>query len=172
MRALFLFISKCIDTFINVLGQSVAWMTTILMLLICTDVVMRYLFSTSANWIVELEWHLAAVIFLIGASYALLYDKHVRVDVFYERLGRSHKNWVNILGVLLFLLPWSIVLMYHGWAYAESAYSYNQGSSQPNGLPARYIIKSFIPFGFFLLSLAGLSIIIKSVYNEERAWKE
>jgi len=142
------------------------------MIIICTDVIMRYLFSSSANWIVELEWHLAAVIFLIGASYALLYDKHVRVDVFYERLGRSSKNWINILGILLFLLPWAAVLIYHGWTYAESAYSYNQGSSQPNGLPARYIIKSFIPFGFFLLALAGLSVVIKSVYNEERAWKE
>ena len=172
MRSFFLAISKGIDAVVNALGTSVSWLTTVLMVLICTDVILRYLFSNSANWIVELEWHLAAVIFLIGASYALLYDKHVRVDVFYEHLGRSKKNAVNVIGVVLFLLPWAVVLIYHGWNYAESALSYNQGSSQPNGLPARYIIKSFIPFGFLLLALAGLSVVIKSIYNVDRAWKE
>ncbi len=172
MKSFFLSISKGIDTFVNAVGQTVSWLTAILMVLICVDVILRYLFSSSANWIVELEWHLAAVIFLVGASYALLYDRHVRVDVFYERFGKSQKNMMNIIGIVVFLLPWAIVLIYHGWNYAASAYSYNQGSSQPNGLPARYIIKSFIPFGFFLLALTGLSVVIKSIYNEDRAWKE
>jgi len=172
MRPFFLYISKSIDTFVNVLGKGVSWLTTVLMILICTDVILRYLFSSSANWIVELEWHLSAVIFLIGASYTLLYDKHVRVDVFYERMSEHKKDWVNIIGILIFLVPWAIVLIYHGWTYAESAFGYNQGSSQPNGLPARYIIKSFIPIGFALLLLAGCSVIIKAVYHQDRSWKE
>jgi len=167
VRSFFLHISKSIDALINNLGKSVAWLTTILMLLICIDVVMRYLFSKSANWIVELEWHLSAVIFLIGASYTLLHDKHVRVDVFYEKFSSKTKDIVNVFGVLIFLIPWCIVLIYHGTSYAESAFGYGQGSSQPNGLPARYIIKAFIPLGFFLLLLAGISLIIKSITNKE-----
>lgn len=172
MRDLLLTISKLIDTFVNALGRGVSWLTTILMLIICVDVILRYLFSSSANWIVELEWHISAVIFLIGASYTLMYNKHVRVDLFYERLDTPKRNWVNVLGILIFVVPWSIVLIYYGWNYAASAFSYGQGSSQPNGLPARYIIKSFIPIGFSLLLLAGMSIVIKSIYQREDIWKE
>lgn len=172
MKDLLLTLSKLIDTFVNALGRGVSWLTTILMFIICVDVILRYLFSSSANWIVELEWHISAVIFLIGASYTLMYDKHVRVDLFYERLDTRKRNWVNVLGILIFVVPWSIVLIYHGWNYAASSFSYGQGSSQPNGLPARYIIKSFIPIGFCLLLLAGMSIVIKSIYQREDIWKE
>ncbi len=154
-------LSKAIDMLIDRLGRSVSWLTTILMVIICLDVIMRYLFSQSENWIVELEWHLFAIIFLVGASYTLLHDKHVRVDLFYEKFSSSKKDLVNFLGILLFLVPWTMVVIYYGWDYTANSFSFREASSQANGLPARYVIKSFIVVGFALLLLQGVSGLIK-----------
>ena len=93
MKSVFHSLSKSIDRFIDRTGNAVSWLTAVLMILICVDVVMRYLFSSTKTWVIELEWHLFAIIFLIGASFGLLHDKHVRVDVFFERF--SSKNQRN-----------------------------------------------------------------------------
>lgn len=165
-----MFLSKIasgIDKFTDRIGQMTSWITLILVVMICIDVVMRYLFSITKTWIIELEWHFFAVLFLLGASYTLLADKHVRVDVFYERFSPQRKNLVNILGVLLFLIPWSAVIIYYGWDYMVNSFSFREGSSQPNGLPARYIIKSFIVIGFVLLLLQGISELIKAAINKK-----
>ena len=167
MSHLFLSIAKFIDQLNTKLGNAVSWLTAVLMVIICIDVVMRYLFSSTKTWVLELEWHLFAIIFLIGAAYTLLEDKHVRVDLFYEKFSVRKKNIVNIIGVLIFLIPWSIVIIYYGYEYAINSYSFREGSPQPNGLPARYIIKSFIAIGFFLLFLQGLSVLIKSSFPQD-----
>ncbi len=167
MKSVLLVFSKYVDMLIDRLGRSTAWLTTILMILICIDVLLRYVWSITYNWMVELEWHLFAIIFLVGASYTFLHDKHVRVDVFYERFPSHLKSAVNLFGVLLFLIPWSLVVIYYGWDYMANSFSFRESSSQPNGLPARYVIKSFITIGFFLLLLQGVSKIIKSIYSKE-----
>jgi len=156
-------ISKTIDSVVDRIGRSVSWLTVILVVIMCTDVILRYLFDATKTWVIELEWHLFAVIFLIGASYTLLHDKHVRVDVFYERLNEKRKSWVDLLGILIFLIPWSLVILYYGWDYVANSYSFREGSPQPNGLPARYIIKSFIVIGFGLLVLQAISQVLKSI---------
>ena len=160
--------SKAIDSLIDRLGRSISWLTTILMVIICLDVIMRYLFNQSENWIVELEWHLFAMIFLVGASYTLLHDKHVRVDLFYEKFSPRKKDLVNFFGILLFLIPWTIVVIYYGWDYTANSFSFREESSQSNGLPARYIIKSFIVIGFGLLFLQGVSGLIKHSIKTEQ----
>ncbi len=165
MKNILLYSSFVIDNYIDRMGKSVAWLTTLLMVIICIDVMMRYLFSMTETWILELEWHLFAILFLLGSSYALLHNKHVRVDVFYEKYSNSIKDLVNAIGVVVFLLPWAIVVLVHGWDYMANSFSFREGSPQPNGLPARYIIKSFIVIGFGLLALQGMSELIKSVYR-------
>ena len=131
------------------------------------DVIMRYLFSNTKTWVLELEWHLFAVIFLIGASYTLLHDKHVRVDVFYEKFSERKKDWVNIVGILLFMIPWTIVIIYYGWDYTLNAWSFKEGSPQPGGLPARYIVKSFIVIGFVMLLLQGVAEIFRRLTDKK-----
>lgn len=168
MKSVFLVFSKYIDILIDKLGRSTSWLTTILMILICVDVVLRYIWSVTYNWMVELEWHLFAVIFLVGASYTFLHDKHVRVDVFYEKYAPGRKRIANLLGVLLFLIPWSMVVIYYGWDYMINSYSFRESSSQPNGLPARYVIKSFIVIGFSLLLLQGISKFFKLLYHKDQ----
>ena len=86
-------------------GTAVSWLTTVLVIVVCYDVFTRYLLKNSLVAVQELQWHLFALIFLIGAAYSLKHDKHVRVDVFYSRFSPRAQAWVNLVGRLLFLLP-------------------------------------------------------------------
>ncbi|MDX1708647.1 MAG: TRAP transporter small permease subunit, partial [Desulfobacterales bacterium] len=98
-------ISAKIDALNQWVGRGVAWVTLGLVLVVFVDVVMRYLFKTSFVFTQELEWHLFGFIFLIGAGYTLLHDGHVRVDIIYQRVGFKTRAWINLCGVLLFLIP-------------------------------------------------------------------
>ena len=155
-------LSRWIDGFNERIGRMVAWVTLGLVIVIFVDVVMRYLFNTSFVFTQELEWHLFAFIFLIGAGYTLLHDGHVRVDIFYQRLGFKGRAWVNLGGVLLFLLPGCIMVMTTSWKFMLNSFSILEGSPDPGGIPLRFIVKDFIPAGFFLLIIQGVSLGIHS----------
>ncbi len=143
------------------IGQATSWITVTLMLLICFNVAMRYLFNNSEAWRTELEWHLFALIFLLGAGYALKHDKHVRVDLFYANFSEKQKALVNFIGTLLFLIPWCAVIIFASYKYAHSSWLMNEGSPD-NGLPARYLIKFSITLGFSLLLIQALALVINS----------
>jgi len=123
---------------------------------------MRYLFNNSEAWRTELEWHLFALIFLLGAGYALKHDKHVRVDLFYANFSEKQKAVVNFIGTLLFLLPWCAIIVYASYNYAHNSWIMNEGSPD-NGLPARYLIKFAITLGFGLLFLQAIAVLIDSL---------
>lgn len=141
---------------IKKIGEIVSWLNVVLIIIICFDVVLRYFFNSTEKWVIELEWHIFAVIFLVGASYTFQADKHVRVDVFYQNFSENRKLWINLLGNLLFLVPWSIVVIYTSLKYANVSFSYLEGSPDPNGLPARYVIKYVISFSFLLLLVQAI----------------
>lgn len=145
------------------IGQGVSWLTTALVLLFCYDVVMRYLFSSTAVWITELEWHLFSLIFLLGAAYAYRHDKHVRVDVFYNRFSDKGKAIINLLGILIFLIPWCLVIIKGSQNYAYYSWTLMEGSPNPGGLPYRFLIKFSITFGFILLFLQAVAELCKSI---------
>lgn len=144
-------------------GKSTAWLTTLLVIVICTDVTLRYVFNNTKAWIIELEWHLFALIFLLGAGYALKHDRHVRVDVFYAKFSKRNKAWINLLGSVLFLIPWCLLIVYVSYDYAYEAWRTNEGSPNPGGLPARYIVKFGITVGMFLLMLQGVALVADSL---------
>lgn len=144
------------------IGQASSWLTAILMVLVCFNVAMRYLFNHAEAWRTELEWHIFALIFLLAAGYTLKHDKHVRVDLFYAKFSEKKKALVNFTGTLLFLVPWCIVVIITAYHYAHSSWLMNEGSPD-NGLPARYIIKSMIALGFFLLLLQAFSLLFSSL---------
>jgi TRAP-type mannitol/chloroaromatic compound transport system permease small subunit len=156
-------ISNKIDALNEAIGKGIAWLNTALVVLIFYDVVARYLFNSTFSAIIELEWHLFAFIFLIGAAYALKHDRHVRVDVFYANFTEKQQAWVNLTGTLLFLIPFCIIIIYTSFRFAASAYAINEGSPDPGGLPARYIVKAAIPIGFTLLLLQAISLLLKSI---------
>ncbi len=160
-----------ISRFNEWIGKGVSWLTFLLVLLVCFDVVFRYLFNDTEAWIMELEWHLFALIFLLGAGYAFKHDRHVRVDLFYSGFSERDKALVNLIGGLLFLLPWCIMIIVASYQYADVSFQIRETSPDPGGLPARYLIKFAITAGGILLLLQAIAHIITS-YLTLRSSKE
>jgi len=154
--------SRWIDRMNAWVGWVVAWVTLELVLVVFTDVVMRYVFRTSFVFTQELEWHLFAFIFLIGGGYTLLHDGHVRVDIIYQKLGFKARAWVNLLGVLLLLIPGCLLIIITSWSFVYTSWAILEGSPDPGGTPLRFLLKACIPAGFLLLLLQGVSLGIHS----------
>lgn len=144
-------------------GNLASWLTVLLVLIICYDVVMRYLFNSSSVAIYELEWHVFAMIFLLGAGFALKHDKHVRVDVFYSKFPETAKAWVNLTGTILLLFPFCLILITEGSDFVSNSFKLSESSPDPGGLPARYLIKAAIPIGVGLLFIQAISLACKSL---------
>jgi TRAP-type mannitol/chloroaromatic compound transport system permease small subunit len=156
-------IARFIDAFTYWIGERIKWLTTILVVLICTDVLMRYLFATSKAWLLDLEWHVFALIFVLGGAYTLKEDRHVRVDVFYSRWSDRTKAWVDIIGTWLFLFPWTLIVIYTGFRYAENAYLIHERSADPGGLAWRFLIKGSIAVGFLMLLLQAFARSVSAI---------
>jgi TRAP-type mannitol/chloroaromatic compound transport system permease small subunit len=154
---------RAIDRLNLWVGAIVAWATALVVAVVFVDVVMRYAFKTSFVFMQELEWHLFAFIFLMGAGYTLLKDGHVRVDIFYQRLSPKAKAWINLLGVIFFLLPGCYLVIATSWHFVVNSYKVLEGSPDPGGIPYRYVIKACIPAGFALITLQGIALGLKSL---------
>jgi len=141
-----------------------------LLLNVFYDVIMRYVFNDVSIGMQELEWHLFAVTFLFGTPYAMARDGHVRVDIFYESWTDRTKAWVNLFGALIFTLPFVVVVSWYGVDFSYQAYSINEGSGDPGGLPHRWLIKSAIPLSFACMGVAALgmcSMALRVLINGE-----
>lgn len=158
-------IASLIDRFNAFIGRSTSWLAGLLVVVIIVDVFLRYAFSITSAASFEFEWHLFAALFLLSAGWALQEDRHVRVDVFYQRFSEKKKSWINIMGSLILLLPFCVVGVIEGFQLAQNAFILGETSPDPGGLPARYIIKSTIPLGFLFLGLQGISIILRNTYT-------
>lgn len=156
-------IAVFIDNVNEWVGTCVSWLTTLMVLVVCYDVFTRYLLRKSSVAVQELEWHLFAVIFLLAAGYTLRHDKHVRVDVFYARLSRKKKAFIDLAGTLVFLIPFTVLVIWSSLGFVENSFRAMESSPDPGGLPFRYLLKACIPFGFVLLLLQALSLLIKSL---------
>lgn len=152
-----------LEAIVNWVGERTKWLTTALVILIFIDVLLRYLFSQTSAWVIELEWHLFALIFLLGAAYTLKENQHVRVDVFYTQFSERNKAWVNLIGTILFLVPWCLIVIYTSYNYAENSFAVKEISADPGGLPARYLIKFSIAIGFILLLMQALVLCLNSI---------
>ncbi|GAA4820550.1 TRAP transporter small permease subunit [Algivirga pacifica] len=144
-------------------GRVASWLTTLLVVLICLDVALRYVFKEASALLPELEWHLFSLIFLIGAAYTLKHDRHVRVDVFYMRFSPRLKATINLIGALLFLLPFCLLVIDTSIPYIKASYVLQEHSADPGGLPHRYLIKGSIVVGFTLLLLQGMAMAASSL---------
>jgi TRAP-type mannitol/chloroaromatic compound transport system permease small subunit len=162
MKGLKLFI-KFIEAINEYLGRVISWITFGLVVLVFTDVVMRYVFQTSFVFVQEMEWHLFSIIFLFGAGYTLLHDEHVRVDIFYQRMSKKGQAWINFIGVLFFLLPGCYLIIATAIPFVQDSYSVVEGSPDPGGVPYRFLLKSAIPVGFGFVALQGISLLLKSL---------
>lgn len=157
-------IINSIDILNETIGRAASWLVLAMVLLICYDVTMRYSFHQGSVALQELEWHLFALIFLLGSAYTLKHNNHVRVDILYQSqyLSNKHRAMVNILGIILFLIPFCVLILITTWPFVENAYYYLEGSPDPGGLPYRYLLKGSILVAFTLLILQGLAELLRN----------
>jgi TRAP-type mannitol/chloroaromatic compound transport system permease small subunit len=149
--------SNAIDRVIVVSGDLASWLWPILVAVVVLQVVLRYGFGQGSIMFEEIQWHIYAVGFMIGLSYCADVDRHVRVDVFAERLSLRTRAWIELFGLALFMLPFVLLIAIEGVGYAKSAFDFGEVSAAPGGLPYRWVLKSFITIAFALLTLAALS---------------
>ena len=149
-----------IDTFIDVVGQVTAWSSFALAIVMGGNVILRYVFHTGSVWSQELEWHLMAPICLFGMSYALRHGEHVRVDVLFAGFSRRAKDFVEFVSSLI-LMAICLIVIWLSLSYVMQSWSIGEGSANPGGIPARYILKALIPIGFALMFVQGLGHAIR-----------
>lgn len=151
-----------IDKVNSFFGSIASWATLMLVILIGIDVAMRYVANISFNWLLDLEWHVFSLIFLFGFGYTLHKDKHVRVDIFYQKWTPKNQKLVDRIGHLLLLMPWCFVLLSTSYRYFTNSLMMWEGSPEPGGLPARFFIKGAIVVSVILLCLQGLREILNT----------
>jgi TRAP-type mannitol/chloroaromatic compound transport system permease small subunit len=157
-------VARRIDAFQERFGRGVSWIMLFMVLVVFTDVVMRYAFSKSSVFTQELEWHLFGLVYLLGAGYTMLHDEHVRVDILYSRWPSRKKAWFDFACYLIFYYPSAAMVMITAWPFVRNSYIALEGSPDPGGIPLRFLLKSVIIVGFGLLTLQAFSQSIKNFY--------
>jgi len=159
-----------VERLVDLVGRATSWLALVIVLLMATNVVLRYLFSYGSVWAQELEWHLLAPLILFGIAYALLKGEHVRVDVAYAHFTARNKERVNLLAALL-CLAISLLVIWLSLKYVQQAYVIDEKSPDPGGLTHRWILKALIPAGFLLVALQSAVEVAKSWVKLKAAGK-
>ena len=151
------------DKFADMIGYTTAFVMVLMILNVTYDVIMRYFFNTGSIAMQEMEWHLFSVIILLGISYTLKEDGHVRVDLIYDRLTQKKKAKINMVGVVLFIIPVALLIAVESIPFVIESFNSNEQSGDPGGLPYRWLVKSLIPLSFFLLIITSIGFFIKNL---------
>jgi TRAP-type mannitol/chloroaromatic compound transport system permease small subunit len=155
------------DRLNDLIGVSIRWLTLTMVIVGAMSALLRYFsrgWGLSLNltpWI-ELQWYMFSVVFLLGAAYGLRHDVHVRVDILYSRLSERGKAWLDLAGTLLFLVPFSILMLWVSYPAVMRSWSVREVSPDPGGL-VRYPVKALILASFVLLLLQAFSQMVKQV---------
>lgn len=156
-------LANALGRFVEKVGIIAAWSALVLVLVIMFDVIGRHFFSSGSSKLQELEWHLHTILFMFCVGLGYMHDSHVRIDIVRERLGRRVQCCIEIVGCLLFLLPFCFVVIYYGIELTQRSWQVSEISSSATGLPYRWLIKSAIPLGTLLLAISGVSILLRSI---------
>jgi len=151
------------ESFIDWSGRSISWLSLFLVLTTFTIVVLRYVFDSGSIALQETTTYLHASIFLVGMAYTLQQDAHVRVDIFYSRLSKRAKAWVDLSGAMFLLLPFMLFISWISWQYIAASWSVLEGSREAGGLPGVFLLKSLILIMTFLLSLQACTQIARNI---------
>lgn len=161
MNALLAF-ARLIDALTERIGRIALWIVLAATLISAGNALARYTLGASSNAWLEIQWYLFGALFLLAAGYTLKHDAHVRIDVFYGRLGPRGRAWIDLFGGVLFLLPMALLLVWLSWPMFYEAWTTHELSPDAGGL-VRWPVKLLLPAGFVLLALQGLAEIIKRV---------
>ena len=161
-KTFWLQVARAIDALNEYIGRAVLWLVGAVTLISAGNALARYGAGYSSNAWLEAQWYLFAAIFLLAAGYALKHNAHVRVDIFYGRFSERGRAWIDLVGALLFLLPFSILLAWLSWPGFIEALRLGEVSPDAGGL-LRWPVRLLLPLGFALLALQGVSEVIKRV---------
>ncbi|MCB1927288.1 MAG: TRAP transporter small permease subunit [Rhodocyclaceae bacterium] len=155
-------LSWSIDWVNDKVGRAVLWLVLVASLISAGNAVSRYGFNLSSNAMLEVQWYLFAAVFLLCSGYTFLRNEHVRIDLISNRLSAKGRNWVDIVGIVLFLLPVCYMIVTMSWPSFVESYVNDEQSSNAGGL-IRWPVRLLIPVGFSLLGLQAVSELIKRV---------
>jgi TRAP-type mannitol/chloroaromatic compound transport system permease small subunit len=161
MNAL-LALSRAIDALTERIGQAVIWLVLAATLVSAGNALARWALGASSNAWLEIQWYLFGAVFLLAAGYTLKHNGHVRIDIFYGRLGAKGQAVIDLVGGLLFLLPMAGLLAWLAWPMFMDAWTTHEMSPDAGGL-LRWPVKLLLPVGFGLLALQGVAEIIKRI---------
>jgi TRAP-type mannitol/chloroaromatic compound transport system permease small subunit len=154
-------ISRVLDSALAVIGKAASWLWLAVVAVIIWAVVGRYAFDQGSVTLEEWQWHIAGAAWLLGLSYTLATDDHVRVDVIHERLSLKAQGRIELLGIGLLLLPFLAISLYELVPYAMSSFEQGETSQSPAGLSHRWILKSVVALSFALLIVAAVSRLLR-----------
>jgi len=160
MMKLLLALSRAIDALNERVGHLAYWMILIMVLVSAANATSRYALSIASNAWLELQWYLFSAVFLLCAGYTLLHNEHIRIDVVASRLSRRTQIWIDVFGLIFFLLPLSLYMMWSSWPIFMNAWNSGEVSASAGGL-IRWPARLLVPAGFLLLTLQGVSELIK-----------
>jgi TRAP-type mannitol/chloroaromatic compound transport system permease small subunit len=153
-------LSRLIDAINDRLGVAASWMVLGACLISAGNAMSRYAFDLSSNAWLEIQWYLFAAIVMLGASYTLKKNEHVRVDIVYTHLSERGKEWLDLLGTALFLVPSMLTIAWYSVPFFLQSWNVQEISGNAGGL-IRWPVKILVPVGFTLVALQGISEIIK-----------
>lgn len=153
-------ISKLIDALNDRLGVAANWMVLAACLISAANAMSRYAFDLSSNAWLEIQWYLFAGIVMLGASHTLRMNEHVRVDIVYTHLSERGKEWLDLVGTAVFLVPSMLVIAWYSVPFFLTSWQIQEMSGNAGGL-LRWPVKILVPVGFTLVALQGVSEIIK-----------
>jgi len=154
--------SRGVDWLNERVGRLVYWCILVTVLVSAANATSRYALNMASNAWLELQWYLYSAVFLFCSGYTLLHNEHIRIDVVSSHLSRRAQVWIDVFGLVLFLLPMSLFIMWLSWPVFMNAYDTGEISVNAGGL-IRWPARLMVPIGFFLLSIQGLSELIKRV---------
>lgn len=161
---------ESIDRISHATGKLVGWLTLLMVIVTCIIVVMRYVFDTGLIWLQESVIWMHGTVFMLGAAYTLLHEDHVRVDVFYRTMSERRRAWVDLIGVVIFLLPFCMLLAVRAYDFAAFSWSIHEASRESGGLPYPLvsILKSVLVVMPIAVGLQGISLLLRSVAKIRR----
>jgi TRAP-type mannitol/chloroaromatic compound transport system permease small subunit len=155
-------VCRAIDAMNERFGRLANWLVLLACLVSAGNAAARYSLNLGSNAWLEIQWYMFGALVMLGAPYTLKVNEHVRVDVLYGSLSTRAQLWIDVAGGLLFLLPATIIIGWLSWPMFYSSWAINEGSLNAGGL-VRWPIKFFLPLGFLLLTLQGISEVIKRI---------
>ena len=155
--------SQFLEKTVTIIGKIGSWLAIPLIFIIIFDIVTRRFLILGSTKLQEMEWHLHTALFLMVIGYAYIKNAHVRIEIIREKYSPFLKSIFETLGILFFLIPYTCLVIYYGLDFVSRSFRMNEVSSALTGLSHRWVIKSFIPLGMFVLFLAGLSILLRNI---------